>query len=84
MRALLAFVILVGGMLTLSPADADSARKRSAKPDDAAPSRYLSRQAVECERARHEDPSGVYARYPCWAREAFSRGTQGGGRGGRR
>jgi hypothetical protein len=86
MRALLGFVILAGGMLTLSPpdADADAARKRSAKPNYAAQSRYLSRQAIECERAFHEDPSGVYASYPCWAREAFGRGTQGGGRGGRR
>jgi hypothetical protein len=84
MRALLTFAILVGGMLTLSPPDADAARKRSAKPDHAAQSRYLSRQAVECERARHEDPTGLYASHPCWAREAFGRGTQGGGRGSRR
>jgi hypothetical protein len=88
MRALLAFVILVGGMLTLSPpnagADTDSARKRSAKSDHDAQSRHLARQQVECERARHEDPSGVYAAYPCWAREVFGRGTQGGGQGGRR
>jgi hypothetical protein len=84
MRALLAFAILVGGMLTVSPLDADAARKRSAKSDHAAQARYLSRQAIECERARHEDPSGVYASYPCWAREACGRGTQGGGRGGRR
>ena len=34
-----------------------------------------------CEaRARHEDPTGRYAGFPCWAREAFGRGTQGGGR----
>jgi hypothetical protein len=44
----------------------------------------VPRREAECARARHEDPTGVYAGYPCWAREALGRGTQGGGRGGRR
>ncbi|HEY1244045.1 MAG TPA: hypothetical protein VGF29_04355 [Hyphomicrobiaceae bacterium] len=39
---------------------------------------YYSSEQAECERrARAEDPSGVYAGYPCWAREAF--GRSGGG-----
>lgn len=44
-----------------------------------APPRYYSRDRAVCEeRAWNEDPAGVYAGYPCWARIAFSRG------GGRR
>jgi tetratricopeptide (TPR) repeat protein len=31
-----------------------------------------SREEIECERARHADPAGRYAGFPCWAREAFS------------
>ncbi|HEY7552040.1 MAG TPA: hypothetical protein VH913_21255 [Hyphomicrobiaceae bacterium] len=39
---------------------------------------YYSSEQAECERrARAEDPAGVYAGYPCWAREAF--GRSGGG-----
>jgi hypothetical protein len=37
------------------------------------------RQVCE-ERAQAADPTGLYAGYPCWAREAFGR-TPGGGRG---
>jgi hypothetical protein len=74
MRPLLAIAIFAAGMLALgSHADADSARKykRSAK------QQYTQQQKADwvCEeRARHADPTGQYATYPCWAREAFSRG----------
>jgi hypothetical protein len=88
MRTFLAIVVLAGGLFTLdsfaltSPADAARkyyARKYKAK---AQPKSYSYRQYSVChERARHEDPTGVYAGYPCWAREALGRGTQGGGRG---
>jgi hypothetical protein len=39
-----------------------------------------SREEVECERARHADPTGTYAAYPCWAREALSPSDSGRGR----
>jgi hypothetical protein len=32
-----------------------------------------SRQQICEERAQAEDPTGLYAGYPCWAREAFGR-----------
>lgn len=74
MRTLLAIVILAAGMFALSePSDAARKAKRIAKPPDAAQPRY-SRQQVECERARHEDPSGDFAGYPCWARAALGSG----------
>ena len=74
------------GKYTASPAPADAARKnkRSTERYRYAPYYYVPRREAECARARHEDPTGVYAGYPCWAREALGRGTQGGGRGGRR
>jgi hypothetical protein len=81
MRTLLAIAIFAGGILALnSPADAARNYKRSAK---SPPSYSYDRSGDSaCEaRARHEDPTGVYASFPCWAREAFGRGTQGGGRG---
>jgi hypothetical protein len=80
MRTLLAFVLFAGGIFALNaPADAARNYKRSAK----SPQYYYyrSRASVCEERARAEDPTGVYASFPCWAREAFGRGTQGGGRG---
>jgi tetratricopeptide (TPR) repeat protein len=33
----------------------------------------FSQEEIECEQARHADPVGQYADYPCWAREALSR-----------
>ena len=43
------------------------------------PRRYFGGES-DCERrARAEDPSGIYAGYPCWARSTFGR-TPGGGR----
>jgi hypothetical protein len=69
MRTLLAIVIFAGGIFALNaPADAARKSKRSAKPPQ-------PKVDLACEaRARHEDPSGDFARYPCWAREAFARG----------
>ncbi|HWE20122.1 MAG TPA: hypothetical protein VG758_23570 [Hyphomicrobiaceae bacterium] len=83
MRTLLSIAIFVSGIFALNSA-ADAARydKRAKAP---AYGYSYSRGENVCEaNAKHEDPSGVYAGYPCWAREAFGRGTQGGGRGGRR
>jgi hypothetical protein len=88
MRMLLAVAIVMGGTLAVSSAE-DGARKyrRSAEPSypyySYGPQSRFTREEIECERARHEDPSGRYAGYPCWAGEAFGRGTQGGGRGRR-
>jgi hypothetical protein len=77
MRALLAIAVILGGMLALDT-PADAARKRAAtQQGHAAPSRASQKAQVECERARHEDPTGSYAAFPCWAREAFARGSQG-------
>jgi hypothetical protein len=77
MRTLLAIAIFASGILAAGPpADAAKKYKRSAERHYYYAPRY-SREAVECERARHADPSGVYSRYPCWAQEAFS--PKGGG-----
>jgi hypothetical protein len=87
MRTFLAILICTGGLFAVdslalsSPADARkySARKYKAK---AHPRSYTYRRYSACEeRARHEDPTGIYAGYPCWAREALGRGTHGGGLG---
>jgi hypothetical protein len=81
MRTLLAIAIFVGGIFVVNaPADAARKYKRSTERYYY----YVPKREAECARARHEDPTGVYAGYPCWAREALGRGTQGGGRGGRR
>ena len=80
MHTLLAIVIFVGGIFALnSSADAARKYKRSANPQQYY---YYPSTDSACEqRARAEDPTGLYAAYPCWAREALGRGTQGGGRG---
>lgn len=76
MRTLLAIAILAVGTFTLSaPSDAARKAKRITKPHYAAQPRYSLQEEVECERARHEDPTGQFAGYPCWARAAL-----GGGR----
>ena len=74
MRTPIAIALFAGGLLALhTPADsADAAKKRSAKPRTyTAQPRVRPQQDVECERARHEDPTGLYAGMPCWARETF-------------
>lgn len=72
MRILLTIAIFAGAMLALdSPADAARKHKRTAK----ATQTYQTKADRVCqERARHEDPSGEFAGYPCWAREALARG----------
>jgi hypothetical protein len=83
MRTLLAFVIFAGGLFALdAPADAARKYKRTAKSQHYSRQYYRYRRDSVCEeRARHEDPTGRYAGFPCWAREAFGRGTRGGGPG---
>lgn len=74
MRTLLVTAMFAGGIVAVGPhppADAAKKYKRSAERYYYSVPRY-SRQEVECERARHADPSGVYSGYPCWAQEAFS------------
>jgi hypothetical protein len=47
----------------------------------APPRPYISSERLACEeRAWAEDPTGLYAGYPCWARSAFGRGSSGRGR----
>jgi membrane peptidoglycan carboxypeptidase len=86
MRTGLAIVVFLGGILSLiSTADADRKRKRSAKPSYLASQKHtrakeqhsrITQEQLACEeRARHEDPTGRYAGYPCWAREALARGA---------
>ena len=80
MRTLLAIVILGGGTLALHDTADAAARKRTTSPrvyTYTAEPRPIPREVVECERARHEDPTGRYAGYPCWAREALGRGSRG-------
>ena len=84
MRTLLAIALLAVGIVALhTPADsADAVKKTGAKARShsaTAQPRIYSREEVECERAQHEDPTGLYAGYPCWAREAFGRGRNGNG-----
>jgi hypothetical protein len=77
MRTVLTIVIVLGGIIA-SDATAQADRKRAAKPRDyAAQPRSNAKEEVECTRARHEDPTGSFTGYPCWAREAFARGSQG-------
>jgi hypothetical protein len=86
MRTALAVAISVsvGALLALdASADAPRKYKRDARPPYGYAYQEPSAQAVCEERARHEDPTGAFAGFPCWAREAFGRGTQGGGRGRR-
>ena len=80
MRIILAIVIFAGGMLALdATAQEASKSKRSAKQSQSHKAKKVSRSKAEtaCEaRARQEDPTGQYASYPCWAREAFARGAR--------
>src|SRR5262245_56321124 len=80
MRTLLAIVLFVGGMLALdAAADAAPKSKRSTKPSPSNKAKVyrpkVDAGVVCAERARHEDPTGQYGNYPCWAREAFARGA---------
>jgi hypothetical protein len=91
MRTLLATLLSLGCLLPLT-STADAARRSPRAPGpsyyNAPPTYYapppnaLSERQVCEERAQAADPTGQYAGYPCWAREAFGRGG-GSGRGGR-
>ena len=73
MRTLLAIAIVGAGMVSLD-STADAARKSKTKAQD-----YSQQKSVDVvceERAQHEDPSGQYAGYPCWAREVFAQGRK--------
>ena len=96
MRSLLALTLLLTGALVLpGDADArkrgNAYQPRAyqpyyGQPYDYGPPRYYraprySRERAVCEeRAQNEDPTGLYAGFPCWAREAFGRGSGGGRR----
>jgi hypothetical protein len=84
MRTLLVIVIILAGMSAPEAAPYRSKAKRyyHAPRYYYAPRHYYAPGAEsECERrARAEDPTGLYAGYPCWARETFGRG-QSSGRG---
>lgn len=72
------------GRLGVSPAavkasgDATRKSKRSESAQLDTPPPGRSKEDVECERAQHADPSGAYAKYPCWARAAFGSRARGG------
>jgi hypothetical protein len=75
MRTLLTIAMFAGGLMAfdISADSAEAAKKRSVKSRTyATEARPRTREAAECERARHEDPSGSLAGYPCWAREVLS------------
>jgi len=82
MRTLLAIVILAGGMLALDATAQEAGKvksKRGVRPAYADKTKKAARPTAQelCEeRARHEDPTGQFAAYPCWAREAFARGQR--------
>jgi tetratricopeptide (TPR) repeat protein len=56
-----------------APADAARKGKPSAKAHHYVAQPRHSREEIECEGARHGDPAGYDAGFPCWAREAFNR-----------
>ena len=80
MRTLFALAILACGMLAMDAAADAASRSKSKRGAKAA---YVHKGKVEqaradlvcAERARHEDPSGRFAGYPCWARESFALGA---------
>jgi hypothetical protein len=57
-----------------APAEIVRGADHSAKQRSSAVQPRGSREEIECERARHEDRAGNFVGYPCWAREALSRG----------
>jgi hypothetical protein len=81
MRTLLAILMVLVGTSVLDAAPRSKAKRYYYAPY-ANPYSYAPRGESECQRrARAEDPTGLYAGYPCWARESFGRGLSGG-RGG--
>jgi hypothetical protein len=76
MRALLAIVAVILAGTSVAEAAKYGGRGRAYYYAGQPP-----RGDSECERrARAEDPTGQFAGYPCWAREAFGRGRSGRGR----
>lgn len=87
MRALLVpMLACIGILLAVSAPVADAAdragsearrsetkriTKRSYK-QKRQPRHAYAREAVECERARHADPTGRFSGFACWAQEALS------------
>jgi hypothetical protein len=85
MRTALAIAVsaCVSAVLATSAGADPSSHKDRRDPKPPYYYRQPSAQEVCEERARAEDPTGNYAGYPCWAREAFGRGSQGGPAGRR-
>ena len=82
MRTLLAIAMILVGVSASEAQQRGKVKRYYYAPNyDYAPNYYYApRGDSECERrARAEDPTGLFAGYPCWARETFGRG-----RGGRR
>jgi|SoiMethySBSTD1v2_1073268.scaffolds.fasta_scaffold683751_2 hypothetical protein len=80
MRTLIAIGLFAGAVLS-PEASADTVRSKYRRIDKqpqqhATQPRSDQRQRVECERARQEDPTGEFAGFPCWAREAFGRANR--------
>jgi hypothetical protein len=82
MRTLLAIAMILVGASASEAQQRGKAKRYYAPNYYYAPKYYYApRVDSECERrARAEDPTGLYAGYPCWARETFGRGQSGRGR----
>jgi hypothetical protein len=78
MRTLLAVVVFSAGLSVWQP-DASAARKTYRGAYGYYPTarlRSYPRRNAACERARADDPTGVFRGYPCWARSAFGQGRR--------
>jgi hypothetical protein len=71
MSALVGMAVLAGIAAPASAAARNSERYANSH-YAAQPSHRLTQQQVCREEAFEDDPSGQYAGYPCWARQAFS------------
>jgi hypothetical protein len=82
MRTSLAIATMLGVLALNTTAEAAQKSRRTTGPmyyyTAPAPPPYARERAVCEERAQAADPTGLFAGYPCWAREAFSRGRIGG------
>jgi hypothetical protein len=79
MRTLLAIVLFAGAVSVQAPS-ADAARKSVRGVYGyyhPVPRRGLPRAYSACQqRARADDPDGVFGGFPCWARSAFGQGRR--------
>ena len=76
MRTSLAIATMLGVLALNTTADAAQKGRRITGPmyyTAPAPPSYSRERAVCEERAQAADRSGLFAGYPCWAREAFGR-----------